>query len=257
MNIVSMVVGQYYMSEINTKLDGLSKSIDRVSDFQQRKFKSEILTLIDRVSKITLFSVEILENDEQRLIKLKSLDELEGNCTQLLRQVDMTIEDITTKNLNLDNQEYQQRVEEVSDLLQYQQVLLTVAEEIAKLTYLFGKGNISAAQCFSVCDKMYIKSSQVRNAIPDWHDSHVETLKIDLGKNRMSKTGVARVVSAPLGVFDENWNYKELNQGIEDKIFLQSQNETLALSAAKPNDVYEKDVEIVMKDGDYYYIYND
>lgn len=49
MNVASLVVGQYYMSEISSKLETMTKSIDKISDFQDREFKSRILSVITLV----------------------------------------------------------------------------------------------------------------------------------------------------------------------------------------------------------------
>lgn len=91
-NIGSLVVGQYYMSEINSKIEALSKSINKISDFQEREFKSRILSLIALVGKISNFSSEILESDDLRNRKLHTLDDLEREGTQLLQQVNLTDE---------------------------------------------------------------------------------------------------------------------------------------------------------------------
>jgi hypothetical protein len=37
MNVGSLVVGQYYMSEISAKLETMIKSIDKISDFQKHR----------------------------------------------------------------------------------------------------------------------------------------------------------------------------------------------------------------------------
>lgn len=98
MNVGSLVVGQYYMSEVNNKLEALNDSMSKISDFQQKEFKSRILSLIDRVVLISEFSSEILENDEMRKIKLHTIEDLEGEATQLLQQVNLTINDIAMNN---------------------------------------------------------------------------------------------------------------------------------------------------------------
>lgn len=54
MNVGSLVVGQYYMSEINSKIEGLSKRVNKISDFQDREFKSRILSSIVLVGKISI-----------------------------------------------------------------------------------------------------------------------------------------------------------------------------------------------------------
>ncbi|MCS5465282.1 hypothetical protein NWO25_16360 [Enterococcus lactis] len=95
MNVASLVVGQYYMSEVNDKLQTMNKSISEIGDFQQREFKSKIFSLITRVGKISKFSSDILENDELRNRMLHSLDSIEGEVTQLLQQVNITIDDLS------------------------------------------------------------------------------------------------------------------------------------------------------------------
>lgn len=69
MGVASMVVGQYYMTQINTELGVISDGISQIADFQ----------------------TEILENDELRLSKIAQLDSLEEKCTQLLGQANLTL----------------------------------------------------------------------------------------------------------------------------------------------------------------------
>ncbi|MCL1924051.1 MAG: hypothetical protein FWF50_00540, partial [Defluviitaleaceae bacterium] len=67
-NIGSFIVGQYHMAEINKTLLNVNQKISQVSDFQERDFKSNFISLISDVQEISIFSSEILENDELRLI---------------------------------------------------------------------------------------------------------------------------------------------------------------------------------------------
>jgi hypothetical protein len=127
MNVGSLVVGQYYMTEISNKLDKMNDSISRIGDFQEREFKSRILSLVARVGKISEFSSEILEDYETRSRKLIALEDLEGNATELLGQVNLTIADISDKNTNPPYKEYLERVDEFNMLVEYQNVLITVS----------------------------------------------------------------------------------------------------------------------------------
>ena len=132
MNVGSLVVGQYYMSEINSKIEALSKSVNKISDFQEREFKSRILSLIALVGEISNFSSEILERNDLQNRKLHALDDLKKEGTQLLQQVNLSIDDIIKKNQKPDYREYQEKVDDFKLLLEYQQILMTVLEEISK-----------------------------------------------------------------------------------------------------------------------------
>lgn len=117
MNISSLVVGQYYMSEINSKLESMRKMLDEVRDFQEREFKGRSLSLLTRIDEISQFSIEIIENDDLRKIKLSTLEDLKGISTELLGQVNIAINDIAINRPELKYPEYQKAVEDISILL--------------------------------------------------------------------------------------------------------------------------------------------
>jgi hypothetical protein len=252
-NVGSLVVGQYYMSEINSKLEIMNKRIDKISDFQERQFKSRILSLISRVGEISQFSSEIMEKDEQRNIKLTTLENLKGIATELLGQVNLTITDISQKSPNPSYQEYQKNVDDFNILVEYQNVLVAVLEEISKFTYLLGKGGISSNMSYSLFNKFLEQSVQTRELLEQWHDRQVKSLCIDLDKNRISKTGVKRFFSAIPGFVDDKWKYNELKQGLVQKINIQIKSKPKALN--KPEEVYDEDVQIIIKDGKYYFLH--
>ena len=84
MGVASIVVGQYYMTQINAELGQISDGISKIADFQDNEYRSRVFSLVSHVKKIAEFQVEILENDELRLSKIAQLDSLEEECTKLL-----------------------------------------------------------------------------------------------------------------------------------------------------------------------------
>lgn len=77
MGVASMVVGQYYMTQINAELGQISDGISKISDFQDNEYRSRVFSLVNHVKTIAEFQGEILENDELRLSKIAQLDSLE------------------------------------------------------------------------------------------------------------------------------------------------------------------------------------
>lgn len=63
MGVASMVVGQYYMTQINTELGEISDGISQIKDFQDNEYRSRVFSLMAHVKKIADFQTEILEND--------------------------------------------------------------------------------------------------------------------------------------------------------------------------------------------------
>lgn len=253
MNVGSLVVGQYYMSEINSKIETLKKSVNKISDFQEREFKSRILSLIALVGEISNFSSEILESDDLRNRKLHALDDFKKEGTQLLQQVNLSMDDIIKKNQKPDYREYQKKVDDFKILLEYQQILMTVLEEISKLTYLLGKGENSNEMSYSIFNTYLQQSNQIRLSLEEWHKRQVESHGIDVNKNRRSRKGIEGFFAAIPGLIDDDLNYKGLEDGLGKKIDAQTTQSQLISN--EPEDIYDKDVQIVIKEGKYYYLH--
>lgn len=91
MGVASMVVGQYYMTQINAELGQISDGLSKIANFQDNEYRSRVFSLISHIKRIAEFQVEILENAELRLTKIAQLDSLEEECTQLLGQANLTL----------------------------------------------------------------------------------------------------------------------------------------------------------------------
>lgn len=251
MNVGSLVVGQYYMAEIDAKLEVINQNIDKIADFQEREFKSRILTLITQVRTMSGFSKEIIENDELRKRKLHSLDNLEGEAIKLLQQVNLAIDELTKKNQTVDYKDYQRLVDEFSVQVHYQQALVSIMEEISKLIYFLGKGEVSPEMSYSTFNVYLEQSTRTRNGLLEWHNKHLDSLGIDMSQNRIRRRGLEGVMAEVPAVIDKKWKYKTLQDGLVLKISNQTLSNQLLLD--KPKDIYDQDVQIVIKEGKYYY----
>lgn len=106
MGVASMIVGQYYMTQINAELGVISDGISQIQNFQDNEYRSRVFSLVAHVKKIADFQTEILENDELRLSKIAQLDSLEEECTKLLGQANLTLAGFAKKSgLNYDGYE--------------------------------------------------------------------------------------------------------------------------------------------------------
>jgi hypothetical protein len=255
-NVGSLVVGQYYMSEINSKLETMSEDISKISDFQEREFISRILSVIARVGKISNFSSEILESDDLRNLKLQTLDDLEGECTQLLQQINLAIDELIKKNQKLNYKNYQEKVDNFMILVEHQQILISVLEEIGKLTYLLGKGEISIEMSYSIFTTYLEQSYKIRTVLEEWHRQQFESLHIDIDKNRIGKKGIEAYVALIPGFVNDKYKYKELENGLAGKIYAQKAGiQGMQVIPNAREDIYDKDVHIIIKDGKYFYFH--
>ena len=252
MNVASMVVGQYYMSEINDKMGKMLGSLDKIADFQQMEFKARILSLINKVGKISQFNVEIIENEEIRKRTLDNLSRHEDEATELLQQVNLSIENLVSKNKSNDFEQYRDNIHEFDKLITYQQYLLSILEEIGRLVYLLNMGMISSEYCYSSFNNYIKQSTGARNQLVNWHKNKIKQFEIDLKKKRYAKQGFKVFLVAPTTWINNDWKYNELSKSVVTKIEKQSSN---SLNFKKlTNDLLNKETKIISKNGKYYYL---
>ena len=118
MGVASMVVGQYYMAQINAELGVVSDGISQIVDFQDNEYRSRVFSLVAHVKKIADFQIEIIENDELRFSKIAQLDSLEEECTRLLGQANLTLAGFAKKT-GLNYEEYEKTLENAQNWFMY------------------------------------------------------------------------------------------------------------------------------------------
>ena len=141
-----MVVGQYYMTQINAELSEISDGLEKISTFQDNEYKSKVFALVAQVKKISAFQGEILENDSLRRSEIDHLNKLEDQCIELLGQANLTVAGFAKKQ-DLDYEAYEKEIREAQNWYMYQQTLLEVMNKISELKYALHMGEVSREQC--------------------------------------------------------------------------------------------------------------
>jgi len=249
MNVGSMVVGQYYMAEINSKLDDIDDSLDKISSFQNNEYKSRIMALSAEAKTISEFQMEVLENDEQRKRKLDKLENLEHTATELLGQANLALADFKHTT---DFKEYEKQIKEADEWYRYQQILLEILYQIDNLKYVLNSGKVSREQCFSLLDKYGKLSEQTLEKLSKWHDATVKELKIDIQNSKRKKLGIEGVLASPIALFNEKFAYKKIDKKVVKMITKQSNSSTL--NNNQDIDLYYEDVVLLQKNGKTYYL---
>ncbi len=251
MSIASAVVGQYYMSEINSKLEKISDKIDKIADFQNNEYRSRVLNLVRDVKEISEFQGEILENDILKVTKLASLDRWTDECAQLLGQANLSITNYVEKQ-NLSYEEYATAVKEAHNWYVFQNLLLDMLYRISDLKYTLYMGAASREQCSESCT---IYSEQVRKTqriLTEWHEDNVNRLKIDTSGIRRKRVGINGAVYFIPGKINDNLNYRRIDKNTANMI--EDQMQGYDGVNGDDSDLFAEDVEIIVKNGKAYYL---
>ena len=255
MGVASMVVGQYYMTQINAELGEISNGISKIADFQDNEFRSRVFSLVAHVKKIADFQVEILENDELRLSKIAQLDSLEEECTKLLGQVNLTLSGYAKKN-DLDYEAYEKELKEAQNWYMYQKALLDVLYKISDLRYTLHLGAVSREQCVALLPTYTKQVEDTQVLLTGWHDATVKRLEIDTEEIRRRRSGFDGVVHFIPGLFNDDLKFKAIDKKTASMITEQASGRTFE-HPQDTSDLYAEDVQLISKNGKIYYLPTD
>lgn len=249
--VASMIVGQYYMTQINSELSNINKEIAKISSFQNNEYKSKILALIVQVKRISTFQMEIMENQQLRKMDIDKLNQLEQNCIELLGQANITITGVTKKN-NIDYKKYNEELEEIHNWYMYQRTLLNILYKITDLKNILYNGTISNEQ-LNIIPETYTKQvMEVNKLLKQWHESITNKLEINIETARRKRTGIDGVVHWIPGLFNNDFNFSVISD--KTKAMIEEQTTNYSSISQKGNKLFNNDVKIISKDGKVYYL---
>ena len=252
MNVASLVVGQYYMAQINGRLESVEEGIGKISEFQDVKYRSAVYALVAAVKKSSTFRFEVMENDELRIRELSYLKERENECAKLLGQANIMIEQISKKR-GLDFDGYEAAVRTADSLMQYQQILLQVMAEIAELTYTLNRGALSRENSYALLLPYVSQAEGSLEKLSAWHGDHMSKLEIDTKSSRRRRQGIDAALHAIPALFEDDFHYKEISSRTT-KMIRRQRRSTSTAETVDELDLYQEDVTLIMKDGAMYYL---
>lgn len=252
MGVASMVVGQYYMTQINAELGEISDGISQIQDFQDNEYRSRVFSLVAHVKKIADFQTEILENDELRLSKIAQLDSLEEECTQLLGQANLTLAGFAKKT-GLDYEAYEKALGNAQNWFMYQKSLLDVLYKISDLRYTLHLGAVSREQCVALLPTYTKQVSDTQERLTAWHEGTTQRLGIKTDENRRKRVGFDSVIHFMLGLFNDDFNFRSIEKKTAKMITVQASGHE-SLHVVDTSELYAEDVQLISKDGKIYYL---
>ena len=251
MGVASMVVGQYYMAQVDNQLSLISDSLSRVIDFLDVQYKSEVASLMESVYNISRFQISSIENEELRSRELDNIQELRKDCQRLLNQTETTIETLTSKTYS-SYDEYERKVKEIEKWNQYQMILIKLIYQLNILDFTLHLGIKSKEQCFGSFTLHTTKLETLHTRLVGWHKNQCEVLKIDIDESRRKHTGVLGWLEKPISWINDDWNYEKV--GTQTVRMIKGQTAEIGEITYTSDNLFEENVEIIARNGKYYYL---
>lgn len=251
MSVTSMVVGQYFMTQINDQLREINKELDKLASFQNNEFLSKIYAIVAETQTCSQFRLEIIENEELRKRELDHLKSIEHECAELLGQANLTLKGFEKKT-GLSYSDYEKLVAEAEKWYQYQQILLQLIQKITELTYTLYLGGISKEHCYSKVLPYVKQADDALASVEAWHKKNCKSLEIDLETGRRHRQGFDDILHFLPSLFDDSFQYKDISPRTVSFIVNQSSGQRAPIKE-KP-DLFKEDVRLIAKDGKLYYL---
>lgn len=252
MNAASMVVGQYYMSEINDKLEDIKNSIDNISNFQDSEYLSKLLHTCSKINEITENQNDILSNEEARKNAYSDIKDIETKCAELLGQANIQI----GKNINdseLNAKQYFEKVKTIEEWYKRQQVTQELLLKIGDLRFTLANGSEKSNLSHKQFNNYLDTTNKVNNQLELWHNNYINKLGIDVDKHR-KKGSLFKVREKTIGLIKEDWNYNK----VEDSTIKQISSQIEPKKYNKLISDKKDDVILIQKyKGNYYNVPND
>ena len=249
-NIASMVVGQHYMAEIDERLDAISEDVEKILKFQESDYKSRVQALIAEIQNITDFQVEILNNENSRMIKLNHLQSLRIKCTELLGHANDIVEAIYEKQPSKYS-DYEKILQNADAWHFYQNLLLELLYKISEIEYILNLGQVSKEQCVSVCAFYFDRVQNIQLNLREWHERCEEKFAIDTENSKRKRIGFEGVVFKIPSLINNELAFKPISEVTAEMIDDQS---SLASIPSDDNNPFNQDVQLIVKDGEIYYL---
>lgn len=252
MNVSSLIVGQYYMKQINAELDVISEGIDQIQSFQDNEYRSKVFSLVAHVKRISNFQSEILENDELRISKIYQLDSLEKDCAELLGQANLALADFTNMN-KLSYKEYEKVIAEVQKWYTYQRSLIEVIYKISDLRYTIHLGAVSREQCADLLSTYQEQIGDTHERINVWHYKTAKRLGIKIDEICRKRAGLDGAIHFIPGLLKDEYKFRSIDMKTVKMIIEQAMGYE-EQCAAYTSELYNEDVQLISKDGRLYYL---
>ena len=252
MGIAAMVVGQYYMTQINDQLKTISDDIAKISGFLDTQYRSGIKSLVASLRKASIFETEIMENEEKRKSTLISLESDEKKCTDLLGQANEQLADLAKKNGSdfKKYKEYEKKVDEVYKWFAFQQSLLEILDKICGLEYSLNLGKVSEEQCWSRFNDYVEDAQRVNGRLREWLVFYKRKFGIDTDLAKRNPQGLEELYMSFLALVNDNFKRKTIPEDMAKKIKKMIYTEP----RAERNDLFNEDVRLIVKDEKVFYL---
>lgn len=251
LNVASMIVGQYYMQQVDTKIAAISICVKEISETLEIEYKSKVASLIESVYNASKYQIANISNEELREHEISNVQELRKDCQTLLNHAEEKLGMIIAEKYG-EYKDYENAIKEIEKWRQYQVILIQLLYQINTLDFALYLGRKTREHCFGSFEIHKEKEKALHDSIVSWHNEQCDLLKIDVNEAKRKQTGLLGLLEKPIGLINKELLYKQIEK--ETIRLIKSQIADLSQIDMSASNCFEEDVEIYIMDGKKYYL---
>lgn len=251
MQSMSLVVGMYYMAEINQKMAELSRGVEQVYHFLENEYLSRIQGLLGNAQELSRFQKENLEQPALASRCQHKIDDFKAEGRQLMLLTLQHLRTLLTKDC-AKHEVYLKKLEQLQKYYQLSQLLLQVIEGLCQLDFVFSRGAKSQDYAFELQKEMQSKQEEIQELLVAYHKEHMEKFEIHLETASRNHQGFAAILNAPINFVLRKANECAIPQ--KEVHYIEEQMGTLEVAQWKASRLSEEQGEFYVQGEKLYFM---
>lgn len=189
MNVASIVVGQYYFSDITNKLGKISSGVSDIKAELDIQYESEVKSLIEEVRDVTENIKHSLEDEEVRDKELDKIQNAKANCRKLLNHAEIELQRLVEKTAD-NTKKFIEIIDKIDVWNKFDEFLIKALDQINTLEYAFFLGKKKVEQCFNGFMEHCEWAISMAEKIKNYYDRTMELLGINPDNGELEKQNI-------------------------------------------------------------------
>lgn len=246
-NTASMIVGQYYMNEINNKLEDIKNDINEISDYLDSEYQGKVMHIVSKLKEILDNKIEILSNEFSTKKRYDEIIDLESECKILLGQANDEIKK-NIPNEDIEYKKYEKKLITISKWFARQKLLQRLLLEIGDLRYVLACGNETSKFSHTPYNFYLEQTNSINEQLENLHIKMSKEYGIDIKKSRRNGK-FYKIRKNTVGKIKEDWAYHKLDDNTVNMIASQTNIKKLIPYTKEKQDEV---IKIQKYNGEYY-----
>ena len=173
MSAASIIVGQYYLSQINKQLGEVNSKLNEILESIENESKAVMFRLMVELENISKFKYEIFQDEDELKRTLIKLEDFDSEAMDQLFKINLKLETLSSAEVsNYDI--YIEKITEIERWSGYQKAFYNIIYIIAELKYVLSRGSYSRERSNHILQRCLSKCVETNTKIAKYGEKLID-----------------------------------------------------------------------------------